>query len=59
MQDVYELAQWIAQNTNYQPTTTELDAMRQKYASLNPSVSTAPTDPQVLASALLKVLAAV
>ncbi len=59
MEDVFELAQWIALNPSYQPSTDELDAMRQKYAELNPSTSRTPIDPQALANALLKVLAAV
>ena len=59
MEDVFELAQWITQNPSYPPTTAELDAMRQKYAELNPSTSRFPIDTQALANALLKVLAAV
>jgi hypothetical protein len=59
MDDVFELSQWIAQNPSYQPTTAEMDAMRQKYAKLNPSTSRTPIETQALANALLKVLAAV
>jgi hypothetical protein len=59
MEDVFELAQWIADNPSYQPTDTELETMRQKYAELNPSTSRTPLDTQALANALLKVLAAV
>ncbi len=59
MEDVFELAQWIAQNPSYQPTTDELDAMYKKYSELNPSTSRTPLDTQALAIALLKGLAAV
>jgi hypothetical protein len=57
MDDVFELAQWIADNPSYQPTAAELDTMRQKYAELNPSTSRVPIETQALANALLKVLA--
>jgi hypothetical protein len=59
MDDVFELAQWITHTPSYQPTSTELDTMRQKYAELNPSTSRTPIDTKALANALLKVLAAV
>jgi hypothetical protein len=59
MEDVFELSQWISDNSDYQPTPAELDAMRQKYAELNPSTSRTPIDTQALAIALLKGLAAV
>ena len=56
-EDVFELALWISHDTSYQPTAAEMDAMKRRYAELNPCNPESPNEPQALATALLKVLA--
>jgi hypothetical protein len=56
IEDVFELAQWIVQSGDYEPTADELAAMKQRYAELNPCNPAAPNDAQVLATALLKAI---
>jgi hypothetical protein len=57
IEDVFELAQWIVQSGDYEPTADELAAMKQRYAELNPCNPTAPDDVQALAAALLRAIA--
>jgi hypothetical protein len=56
--DVFELAEWIVHSGDYEPTTNELEAMRQRYTELRLCNCKAPNDAQVLATALLAAVTA-